>query len=140
MTPTGCRTIKITWRQIPSAPPPLCAPPPPPQGKTVPPPPPPHHPGGWLSRDGPPHNPGEPYYHRARTLLGTEIAAENGTTKHKKEYPMTCGRAGSPVERMNTALVTGVNMVVLSSSISEKGIQNVLPKYSGYKWQCLTTH
>ena len=44
-----------------------------------------------------------------------------------------------PLERMNITLVPGVNMVVLSGSISEKVIQSVLPKYRGYKWQCLTT-
>jgi hypothetical protein len=42
------------------------------------------------------------------------------------------------MERMNITL--GVNMVVLSDSCSENVIQNVLPKYRGYKWQCLTTH
>ena len=44
---------------------------------------------------------------------------------------MTCARAGVPVERMNITLVPGVNMVVLSGSISDKVIESVLPKYRG---------
>ena len=56
------------------------------------------------------------------------------------EYPMTCAKAGAPVERMNIAVVSGVYTVVLSGSTSEKVIQIVMPTYGGYKWQCLTTH
>ena len=44
------------------------------------------------------------------------------------------------MKRMNITLVPGVNMVVLSSSLSERVIQTILPKYRGYKWQCLTTY
>ena len=36
------------------------------------------------------------------------------------EYPTTCAKTGSPVERMNITFVPGVNMVVLSSSIPAK--------------------
>ena len=42
--------------------------------------------------------------------------------------------------QMNITFVPGVNLVVLSGSISKKVIQSVLPKYRKYKWQCLTTH
>ena len=38
----------------------------------------------------------------------------------ESEYPTTCAKTGSPVERMNIAFVPRVNMVVLSSSISAK--------------------
>ena len=41
------------------------------------------------------------------------------------------------MERVYVALVPGV---VLSGSISEKAIQSGIPKYKGYKWECLTTN
>ena len=44
------------------------------------------------------------------------------------------------MERMNITLAPGVNMVVLSGSISENVIQSVLLKYRVHKRQCLTTH
>ena len=43
------------------------------------------------------------------------------------------------MERMNITFVPGVNMVVLSSSISAKVSKMSCQEYTGYKWQCLTT-
>ena len=55
------------------------------------------------------------------------------------EYPTTCAKTGSPVERMNITFVPGVSMVVLSNSISAKMSKMSCQEYKGYKWQCLTT-
>ena len=55
------------------------------------------------------------------------------------EYPTTCAKTGSPVERMNITFVPRVNMVVLSGSISAKVSKMSCQEYKGYKWQCLTT-
>ena len=43
------------------------------------------------------------------------------------------------MERMNTTFAPGVNMVVLSSSISAKVSKMSCQDYKGYKWQRLTT-
>ena len=55
------------------------------------------------------------------------------------EYPMTCAKTGSPVERINIIFVPGVNMVVLSSPISAKLSKMSCQGYTGFKWQCFTT-
>ena len=119
---------------------------------------PPPPPGGRLPSDGPPSpppTPGEPYYHRTRTISGTEIAPQNERIQWQdclaftlirdaspcSESPTTCAKIGSstPVEWMNIAFVPGVNMAVLSSSISAKVSKMSCQGYKGYKWQCLTT-
>ena len=43
------------------------------------------------------------------------------------------------MERMNITLVPGVKHVC-AIKLPEKVIQGVLPKYRGYKWQCLKAH
>ena len=56
------------------------------------------------------------------------------------EYPTTCAKTGSPVERMNITFLPGVNMVVLSSSVSAKVSKMSCQEYKGYKWSTLRTH
>ena len=48
-------------------------------------------------------------------------------------------RVPKQVERVNVTFVPGVDMVVLSSSISVKVSNMSCQEYKGYKWQCLTT-
>ena len=55
------------------------------------------------------------------------------------QYPTTCAKTGSPAERMNITFVQGVNMVVLSRSISAKVSKTSCQEYKEYKWRCLTT-
>ena len=43
------------------------------------------------------------------------------------------------MERINITFVPGVNMVVLSSSISAKVSKMSYQEYKGYKWHCITT-
>ena len=43
------------------------------------------------------------------------------------------------MERMTIIYVPGVNMVVLSSSISATISKMSYQEYKGYNWQCLTT-
>ena len=55
-----------------------------------------------------------------RTVLPSHSKEMRQYASPCSEYPTTCAKTGSPVERMNITFVPGENMVVLSSSISAK--------------------
>ena len=72
---------------------------------------------------------------RCKQIFGNPPPEESSSVESilesEREYPTTCAKTGSPVERMNITFVLGVNMVVLSSGNS---------RLAHTRQNCYTTH